>query len=206
MSKAVKKIASLAAAAWGAYSLYSTFAAPGVSPFQSTAFWKGTGAGKSGGLGGLLSKVGGAEVASSVGLGLQGISGIKQAQYRDEMQEAEEEKARKLEKINEREAQKTRIAAYRENLLKKGRMESNIAQAGVVPGGTSIATTAPGALNTQFGTQVANVEGAVGQQRSLGQSQTDFYNAYGNQQQWADISSMGKDIFRERQFIGSIFS
>lgn len=206
MSSAIKKIASLAAAAWGAYSLYSTFATPGMAPFQSTEFWKGTGAGKLGGLGGLMAKVGGAEVASSIGLGMQGFGMMQQAQYRDEMKQAEEEKARKLALINEREAQKTRITAYRENLLKKGRMESTIAQVGVVPGGTSIATTAPGALNTQFATQVASVGGQVGEQKSLGQSQTDFYNAYGQQQQWSDITSLGKDIFRERKFLGSIFS
>jgi len=151
-------------------------------------------------------KVGYGEVISAVSAIVGVASFFKQQEAADDAQEAQERQRRIQERINERNAQRQRITALREERINRASILSNVAPSGITAGGTSAVVGGLGSLTSQFGTNISNINTNLASASAMGDAMTDYYNATGNMQQWQSIGSGASTIFANADAIGGGFT
>jgi hypothetical protein len=151
-------------------------------------------------------KVGYGGVISAISAVVGIASFFKQQEAADKAQEAQERQAEIQRRVNERNAQKQRIASAREERISRASIISNAASSGITAGGTSAVVGGVGSLASQFGTNVSNINTNLGAANAMGDAMTDYYSATGNMQQWQSIGSAAGTVFANSDAIGSGFT
>jgi len=228
MSKTVKSIvqvASLAAGAWGAYSLISgaaaatsaasagtvaseaavstglTSAAPsagGLAASTAGASQGGIGASLSAAGKGLLSTKG-VQIASA---GMQGLSMGMQKMAASEEADARQEQERIQGRVLERQKQKALIQQVRAERIQR---EGAIARSANIGGGTAPQATIAGLSSLQGGLGALGMQSAENQQeirfgassaRAIGSTVGRQITAQSSQQGWSDVGKLGQSVFK----------
>lgn len=130
---------------------------------------------------------------------------FKQQEQADKAQEAQERQQEIQRRVNERNAQKQRIQALREERINRASILSNVAPSGVTAGGTSAVIGGSSSVTSQFGSNVRNINTNLGSANAMGDAMTDYYNATGSMQQWQSIGSAAGTIFANAGAIESGF-
>jgi hypothetical protein len=151
-------------------------------------------------------KVGYGGVISAISAVVGIASFFKQDEAADQAREAQERQAEIQKRVNERNAQRQRIAAAREERINRASIISNAAPSGVVAGGTSAVIGGAGSLTSQFGSNVSNINTNLSGATAMGDAMTDYYSATGNMQQWQSIGSAAGTIFSNADAIGGGFN
>jgi hypothetical protein len=123
------------------------------------------------------------------------VSFFQQSSAADDAQAAQQRQAEMQKRINERNAQRQRITASREERIRRADVLSNVSTAGVVAGGTSPVVGAVSSLGSQFGSNISNINTNLASSNSMGDAMTDYYNAVGNMQGWQQIGTAAGSIF-----------
>jgi len=151
-------------------------------------------------------KVGYGGVLSVVSAVVGVASFFKQQEAADDAAEAQQRQQELQQRINERNAQRQRIAALREERINRASILSNVSPSGVTVGGTSAVIGGLGSLTSQFGANVSNINTNLASASAMGDAMTDYYNATGNMQQWQSIGSAAGTIFANADAIGGGFT
>jgi hypothetical protein len=151
-------------------------------------------------------KVGYGGVVSAISAIVGIASFFKQDEAADQAREAQERQAEIQKRVNERNAQKQRIQALREERISRASILSNAAPSGTVAGGTSAVVGGMGSVTSQFGANVSNINTNLGAANAMGDAMTDYYSATGNMQQWQSIGSAAGTIFSNADAIGGGFN
>lgn len=123
------------------------------------------------------------------------MSFFKQQQAADDAQAAQERQRQIQARINEKNAQRQRVAARREERITSGKMLASTVTSGVVAGGTSPFVGGQGSLTSQLGSNISNINTNLTSSNAMGDAMTDYYNATGNMQQWQSIGSAAGTVF-----------
>ena len=228
MGKAVKKIATVAAV--GALAFYGGSALAG-----QLAGGAAVGAGGGGGhLGaaGVAGHYGGATVAagtgagifgssliSKVGMGLQATSYLQQRKYASAQAKATKQAAEEQRRINQMQERvrlvqerRQRLDIARQARIQQGQMEAGTAEAGLGMQGTSGFLGATGAIQTQATANISEINMASGASTAISrasQTQADYTTAAnlasGKQTQYANLGTLGQNIFKQSDQIANIF-
>jgi hypothetical protein len=134
-------------------------------------------------------------IASIASAAMSVVSYMEQSSAADDAQEAQRKQAEMQKRINERNAQKQRIAASREERIRRADVLSNVSSAGVVAGGTSPVIGAVSSVGSQFGSNISNINTNLASSNSMGDAMTDYYNAVGNMQGWQQLGQASGSIF-----------
>jgi hypothetical protein len=134
-------------------------------------------------------------IGAVVSAAMSVVSYMEQSSAADDAAAAQERQAEMQKRINERNAQKQRIAASREERMRRADVLSNVSTAGVVAGGTSPVMGSISSLGSQFGSNISNINTNLGASNAMGDAMTDYYNAVGNMQGWQQIGSAAGSIF-----------
>lgn len=150
-------------------------------------------------------KVGYGDLVQVVSAVVGVASFFKQQEQADKAQEAQERQQEIQRRVNERNAQKQRIQALREERINRASILSNVAPSGVTAGGTSAVIGGSSSVTSQFGSNISNINTNLGSANAIGDAMTDYYNATGNMQQWQSIGSAAGTIFANAGAIESGF-
>lgn len=153
-----------------------------------------------------IRKVGYGGVIQAVSAVVGIASFFKQDKAADDASEAQERERQLQERINERNAQRQRIAALREERINRAQVLSNVSPSGVTVGGTSAVVGGLGSLTSSLGANISNINTNLANANAMGNAMTDYYNATGNMQQWQSIGSASGSIFANADAIGSGFT
>ena len=162
-------------------------------------------------------------VAAVGGLALQAKSMYAQKEASEKMQVYEEERQVAAERVQESEqrqsdvqAQQARMAAVREQRILQGRVLAAAGQGGFAFGGTSAVAGSTGALSTQLGTAIGNINVSQGFAAEQGAANVDYGRATSNlftasneASGWQALGSLGKELRQGQtvgQTLGTIFS
>jgi hypothetical protein len=226
MGKTVKKIATVAAI--GAAAFYGggaiaaslkggTIAAGGGITHLGTAGLTGVyGIGSSAGVGAGLF---GSSLISKVGLGLQATSYLQQRKYASAQARATKQAAEEQMRINQMQERvrlvqerRQRLDIARQQRIQQGTMEAGTAAAGLGMSGTSGYLGATGAIQTQATANISENLMASGASTAIGQASqraADYSTAAnlasGKQTMYANLGTLGQNIFTQRSEIANIF-
>jgi hypothetical protein len=218
MSKAIKKIATIAAVAYGGAALYyGTFSPVSILTQMKTGAL-GTG------LAGTLAKSGvgslfGSGLISKVGAGLSVSSYIQQRKSLKSQATAYKQQQAELKRQNE---MQERIRLRNEKLEKgrlieqqryeEGQMTAGAAAGGLGLTGTSGYLGSTAAIQSTTTANLSNLAMASGESTALSRSSqraADFGTqanlAYGEAQQWSDMSNLGREMIYKSDNIANIF-
>lgn len=196
MGGAVKKVATVAAVAFGGYAAFG-LAGPGFG-------YMGSGIGKFGKLGLAAKALSGSKALSIAGLGLNVASQIQARKYsrtQAKFESQRAEAARQLEQSRARqsavEARQRRLATIREQRIRTGQVVAMTGSSGLGLPGTSGYTGAVGSLSTQAAANIGQINQAQGfaQEQSgysiaAGQAASRGFQAGVQAQQWQNIGTM----------------
>lgn len=227
MGKAVKKIATVAAigaAAWyggaaiaGQLGGGAVAAGGGVTHlgtagaatfYGGSTVAAGTGAG-----------LFGAGTLSKVGLGLQGVSYMQQRKFASQQAKATKQAAEEQRRINQMQERvrlvqerRQRLDIARQARIQQGQMEAGTAEAGLGMQGTSGFLGATGAIQTQATANISEINMASGASTAISrasQTQADYTTAAnlasGKQTRYANLGTLGQNIFKQSDEIANIF-
>lgn len=220
--KIIKTVATVAAVAAVAYYGGSALMASGGAAAGGAT----TAAATSTGIGGTISSVLSSPYLTAGSLAMQGVGMIQQANAADKMQAAEQERQAAAEKVqasqerqSQVEATRARMAALREQRILQGRLTAASGQGGMAFGGTSAVAGSTGALNTQVGTAIGNINVAQGFANEQGQANlaygratSSIYQASNEAAGWSQVSALGKELRSGESLatsfkkVGTIFS
>lgn len=218
MGKAVKKIATVAAVAVGAY--YGGKALMGTKAFGSFGYM-GSGLGKAAKLAtsGVGSSLFGASTIAKLGLGLQVSSYLQQRKYASAQSKATKQAAEEQRRMNEMQERvrlvserRQRLDIVRQQRLQQGQIEAGTAQAGLGMTGTSGYLGSTGAIQTQATANIAEINRMSGSSTALSQASqraadatTAANLASGKQTMYSNIGTLGQNIFKQSDAIANIF-
>lgn len=218
MGKAVKKIATVAAVAVGAY--YGGKALMGTKAFGSFGYM-GSGLGKAAKLAtsGVGSSLFGASTIAKLGLGLQVSSYLQQRKYASAQSKATKQAAEEQRRMNEMQERvrlvserRQRLDIVRQQRLQQGQIEAGTAQAGLGMTGTSGYLGSTGAIQTQATANIAEINRMSGSSTVLSQASqraadatTAANLASGKQTMYSNIGTLGQNIFKQSDAIANIF-
>lgn len=218
MGKAVKKIATVAAVAVGAY--YGGKALMGTKAFGSFGYM-GSGLGKAAKLAtsGVGSSLFGASTIAKLGLGLQVSSYLQQRKYASAQSKATKQAAEEQRRINQMQERvrlvqerRQRLDIVRQQRLQQGQIEAGTAQAGLGMQGTSGYLGSTGAIQTQATANIAEINRMSGSSTALSQASqraadatTAANLASGKQTMYSNIGTLGQNIFKQSDEIANIF-
>jgi hypothetical protein len=218
MGKAVKKIATVAAVAVGAY--YGGKALMGTKAFGSFGYM-GSGLGKAAKLAtsGVGSSLFGASTIAKLGLGLQVSSYLQQRKYASAQSKATKQAAEEQRRINQMQERvrlvqerRQRLDIVRQQRIQQGTMEAGTAAAGLGMSGTSGFLGATGSIQTQATANISENLMASGASTAISQASqraADYTTAAnlasGKQTQYANLGTLGQNIFTQRNQIANIF-
>lgn len=161
MGSAVKKVATVAAVAFGGYAAFG-LTGPGFG-------YMGSGLGSFGKLGLAAKTLTASKALSIAGLGLQAASAIQQRKYAGRQAKFESQRAeaaRQLEESRRRQsdvaARQQRLAAIREQRIRTGQITAATGGAQLGLAGTSGFTGAVGSLSTQAAANIGQINVAQG--------------------------------------------
>ena len=226
MGKAVKKIATVAAiggaAFFGGQALAAKFAGGGALGGAFTgptgmvggAILKGAGVAPSVGAG-----LFGAGLVQKVGLGLQATSYLQQRKFASAQARATKQAAEEQQRINQMQERvrlvqerRQRLDIARQQRIQQGTMEAGTAAAGLGMSGTSGFLGATGAIQTQATANISENLMASGASTAIGQASqraADYSTAAnlasGKQTMYANLGTLGQNIFTQRSEIANIF-
>jgi len=220
--KAVKTIAKVAAVAAVAYAGYQSFGATSAlkaGPISKFVGGIHTGIGGIAKQAGLASSLFGASAISKVGLGLQVAGYLQQRKSISAQASAMKSQADEQRKVNEMQERyrlvqekRQRLDILRQARIQTGSMEAQMGQAGLGMAGTSGFTGATSAIQTQATANLEAINMASGASTAISQGSqraADFGTqaniAYGQQQQWANISKLGSFMQENPENIINIF-
>lgn len=220
MGKAVKKVATVAAAAAAVY--FGGKALMGTKAFGSTSFWKGsqtlgmklTSAASK--LGSLYSPT----ALQAVGLGLQTTSYLQQRKFAASQAKATKQAADEQRRINEMQERvrlvqerRQRLDIVRQQRIQQGTMEAGTAASGLSLSGTSGFLGATGSIQTQATANLEAINMASGASTAISQASqraadytTDAYTAKGMATQWSAMGDLGALASNKAPEIFSIFT
>jgi len=209
MGKAVKKIAKVAAVAAAVY-----FGGKALIATKSFGYM-GSKVATGSSLGSLFGK----SMIAKAGLGLQVTSYLQQrksvsAQASATKQAAEEQK--RINQMQERvrlvQERRQRLDIARQQRIQQGTMEAGTAAAGLGMSGTSGFLGATGAIQTQATANISENLMASGASTAIGQASqraADYSTAAnlasGKQTMYANLGTLGQNIFTQRSEIANIF-
>ena len=218
MGKAVKKIATVAAVAVGAY--YGGKALMGSKAFGSFGYM-GSGLGKAAKLAtsGVGASLFGASTIAKLGLGLQVSSYLQQRKYASAQSKATKQAAEEQRRINEMQERvrlvqerRQRLDIVRQQRIQQGTMEAGTAAAGLGMQGTSGFVGATGSIQTQATANLEAINMASGASTAIGQASqraADYTTAAnlasGKQTMYSNLGTLGQNIFTQRNEIANIF-
>jgi hypothetical protein len=221
MSKAIKKIATIAAVAYGGAALYYGTFSP-VSIMNQMKFGA-LGTGFAGGLAAGAKSVGslfGEGMISKVGAGLSLKSYLEQRKYVSAQATAYKQQADEAKRQNEMQErirlrnekiEKSRI--LEQQRYEQGQMTAGAASSGLGLTGTSGYLGSTGAIQSTATANLSNLMMASGESTALSQSSqraADFGTqanlAYGQAQQWSDLGSLGREMIYKSDNIANIFN
>ena len=219
--KAIKKIAIVAAVAYGGAALYYGTFSP-VSIMNQMKFGA-LGTGFAGGLAAGAKSMGslfGEGIISKVGAGLSVKSYLEQRKYMSAQATAYKQQADEAKKQNEMQErirfrnekiEKSRI--LEQQRYEEGQMTAGAASSGLGLTGTSGYLGSTGAIQSTATANLSNLAMASGESTALSQSSqraADFGTqanlAYGQAQQWSDLGSLGREMIYKSDNIANIFS
>lgn len=218
--KAVKTIAKVAAVAAVSYASFKTFGAASalkagpVSKYAAAIHTAGASAGK--GFGASLFS---AATLQKAGLGLQTVGYLQQRKAISAQSSALKSQAEEQRKVNEMQERyrlvqerRQRLDVLRQARIQTGGMEAQMGQAGLGLTGTSGFTGATSSIQTQATANLGAINMASGASTAISegsQRAADFGTqaniAYGQQQQWANISKLGSFMADNNEQIINIF-
>lgn len=134
-------------------------------------------------------------VASIASAAMSVVSYMEQSEQADKAQESQEKQTEMQKRINERNAQKQRIAASREERMRRANVLSNVSSSGVVAGGTSPVIGGASSIGSQFGSNISNINTNLASSNLMGDAMSDYYNAVGNMQGWQQLGQASSSIF-----------
>lgn len=227
MGKAVKKIATVAAVAAAAYygggalaaslggGTAASTAAAGVGHLGTAgmASFYGAGAATTG------AGIFGSSLISKVGLGLQTTSYLQQRKYASAQARATKQAAEEQMRINRMQERvrlvqerRQRLDIVRQQRIQQGTMEAGTAAAGLGMQGTSGFLGATGAIQTQATANISENLMASGASTAISQASqraADYSTAAnlasGKQTMYANLGTLGQNIFTQRSEIANIF-
>jgi len=215
MSKAIKKIATIAAVAYGGAALYYGTFSP-VSIMNQMKFGAlGTSLVGSSGIGSLF----GEGLISKVGAGLSISSYIQQRKSLKAQSTAYKQQQAELQKQNEMQ-ERIRLRnekLERGRLIEQGRYEEGQMTAGVASSGLSLTGTSgylgsTAAIQSTTTANLSNLAMSSGESTALSRTSqraadygTQANLAYGQAQQWSDLSSLGRELIYKSDNIANIF-
>lgn len=210
MGKAVKKIATVAAFAAGAY-----FGGKALLATKSFGFMGSKVAVDATGAAGLFGK----GLISKVGLGLQATSYLQQRKYASAQAKATKQAAEEQKRINQMQERvrlvqerRQRLDIVRQQRIQQGTMEAGTAAAGLGMQGTSGFLGATGAIQTQATANISENLMASGASTAIGQASqraADYSTAAnlasGKQTMYTNLGTLGQNIFKQAPEISNIF-